>query len=259
MKSNILLIFLAMFAMNSCQREDFAINVDKTLNPFVGLRSSFQETDINVTIVANGLAFTDSTATIDVVATIVDSNGVRRNVDTVSVGDELLPPVPNRVGVYRKTYGFDTVSLDKGKELFGDSIDIYVSEGTDVPSFRTKLKIPTIINFITYDHDGAISPSKNLTITWNADPSNANDVYIGMIGYDQLDENEVLVTDFWQTTDDGSHTITAQNLQQFAQKDYIRIAIHRGAQSVEVLSSYQNYSGGGTGISIDASRDIPIR
>ena len=238
--------------MNSCANEHIA----KPINPIeelIGLRSG-EPADINITMIANGQAFTDEISTIEVLAEFTNPNGSAANVDSLKIGRINIPQV-GRTGLYRKIFGFEVDDINDALTLYGDDLDYDVYGSYPMPTFDESHYLPEIINFTLYDHGGEIDMTQNLTVTWNADASN-DVVNIGLFYIPRGISIEDPVYKLYTTEDDGSFTIPSTDLDDFPAGYAVNIGIARG--HIEDTELATGYVARLSGITYSLSEDIPM-
>lgn len=256
-----ILILSAVLGLGSCGTDNIIPEQKDKGGFFLQPRgtSSFDEDDIHVSIVANGVAFSDQVGTIEIAATFNDSSGNRVYADSFLINDQLIEVDSGVVGLHRRVYGFDGHAKGDGEALFGDSITVELKQDENLPSLFFRFRLPELVNFIVYDHGGELDPNENLTVTWYPDLNNADDVQIGIMGYNDNGLKKSFIYDYWETADDGQYTIPKSDLQQFANRTHVKVGIVRSKILEEVIVPETDYDGVVTITIFDGSRGIPIK
>jgi hypothetical protein len=197
--------------------------------------------------------------TIEILASFFDSSGNEAYVDSFLIDNTLMERDSSNRGVYRRVYWSDGRSKAEGEALFGDTLTIEVIEDNGVPNFEFKFYLPELVNFIIYDHGGEIDTDTSLTVTWYPDYSNNDDVTVGIMGWDEFGASRSYVWDYWDTADDGSFTISKNDLQEFAHSTHVKVGIQRAQRLVAVLDSTSGYDAVVSVGIFDGSRGIPIK
>jgi hypothetical protein len=222
------------------------------------LQSEYDAGDILITIVANGVAFSDKVGTIEVIGSFIDSLGKETYVEAFLINGESIEEIPGYPGVYRRVYGFNGNEKEDGEAMFGDTLTIEVEGVVNLPGFTFKFYMPELINFIVYDHGRKIDPDLDLTVTWTPDLRNTEDVEIAIMRPDSISGSNLLFLDSWYGKDNGSYTIPKSELQQFKNADWVRIGIQRAPERVEVLNATSNYKAVVAVVNYDVSREITV-
>lgn len=254
-----------MFILFGCKKDLQDVQPAKTgtfLSDLIEYRSetAFDEDDINISIIANGVAWSDSVATVDIMGWCKDTTGEPLYVDSLFVNAELILADTNAEGLHRNVYGFNR-SISNGVNLFGDDVLVRIPEHGTYKESSAEFYLPEIVNFIIYDHGGEIDTDENLTVTWYADNSNENGITIGVIGFDynsSTQEYSNWIADYISTDDDGSHTIRSDWLSQFENSDNVQVAIARGSSVKTKILESLGYDLAIHAYTYSISPDIPI-
>ncbi len=239
MKNLCIISFLVLFA--SCEKDEpnalteKAESNDSPLGLFGGLTNPIfvgQENDIII-----------YGARIDGISTHMISKGVFRNslnslpspVSAFSVESLSIPVVNNS---YHES-DIDITNNSTNLNWFGDSISINVV-GSAVGSFQHSLYNPELFNVSFNQPTDQIDQSQDLSLTWNADPSNSlGEVYIVLIpreynanGPTSFPILEVSVPDNGKYTIPSSYYSGLNNGGEAPKTDGFDLIIGRANQSV---------------------------
>lgn len=249
-------IVVILIGIMACQEQDPVS--PKAFNPLeklLSFRSELVDAAIEINIISNGAAFTDQIGTIEVTGEILNKVGAPTNVDSLKVGNILIPG-GGRTGYYHEVFGDDSPEeIEDVVDLYGTEIDYDVFGTYPMPTIDESFYLPEIVNFTVYSHDGEIDVTQNLTVTWNTD-SNNDMVNIGLFFIPRGSSLEEAVYKIYTTEDDGSYTIPYTDLNDFPVGYTLNIAIARG--HIEEVEIAENYFARMSGITYSMSEDLPI-
>lgn len=130
-------------------------------------------------------------------------------------------------------------TFDSQSTAYGDTTSFLFSGNTSagIDSFYTEMYIPDIIE-ATLPNGLSHDKSTNLTISWNPDNDNPNDVYI-MLHYSKefnqlldstMTDSSVIKT--YTTEDDGSYTINSSDFNEMPENGEVQLFIGRGNNKI---------------------------
>lgn len=250
-------ILLYAIVLVSCNTDSEVMPVDESFRGVLltEMETVYNKGDVLITIVANGVAFSDKVGVVDIIGYFIDSLGNETYAESFAINGEAVNEYKDIIGVYRRAYGFDGYKNEDGAALFGDFLTIEVEGVENLPGFAFRFYMPELINFIDYDHGGLIDTDSDLTLTWTTDPNHADGVKIALWGYDS---SKTILPSSWDTEDDGMYTIPRSDLQQFENMEFIKIGIQRTLELTQPLSQTSDYKAVVTTLIYDVSKKIPV-
>jgi hypothetical protein len=126
--------------------------------------------------------------------------------------------------------GLTNVDLTGGSGYTGGNEDIYTVQTLGISSLPATGSVP---NFPSIE---VVSKSSGYTVTWNADLNNPSGDVVVLLKYSKSFTKEVdsslsagTYTHHIITADDGSYTISSQDLSSFPVNSYIELYVGRGS------------------------------
>ncbi|MEP6949448.1 MAG: hypothetical protein ABI863_09245 [Ginsengibacter sp.] len=134
-------------------------------------------------------------------------------------------------------YTYDQNTLQQGKSLIGNFIDVQVKGSNSVDSLSRKLYIPRpIFVHSLYKSISTISNNKSYNLTWNRDPQNMFgkvlvevEYHSGLSIYNNPGNPKSVGELIYTPGDNGSFVIPAADLKRFPVSSYISINISRAS------------------------------
>lgn len=142
----------------------------------------------------------------------------------------------NYILVYENDkYIYDQDPPDADFLILGNTYDFTVTASSEVPDLTADIILPSAEPTITNPGFGdGVSPSSDLTITWNSTGSGTVIIIMMNTG-----TSEVVISD--ETEDDGSYTIGSSTLSGFSTGDYY-LQIERYSEETITATGYDDRS-----------------
>lgn len=179
---------------------------------------------------------------IQFVAEGITKNGDWADYGELSIGAYAVQAQNPSANVYYQHVGVNSVS-----EIYDTNLNVSLEGKEELPGFETTIETPKILNVTSPTWASNLSFGTGETITWEADENNTKGIGV-LIEFDRTDigngqlEATSNITKFIHTEDDGSYTLTADDLSGIPTDGHAVISLARG--DFKIVPMENNYQFG---------------
>lgn len=178
---------------------------------------------------------------IGVSAAFIDSNNHQVTiVRTLLVNNQVIQP--DQDSTYSYNYNFTSGEINKGSELFGTKVLVTIRGMDDADTVTSSVYVPKQLSGTIAAFPSSLSLNKGIQLQWTPDDQNTwGNVLIQLYYFSSISQKADSTLPSYITTanltvpDNGSYSLTKNDLSAFPCNAFIGITIARGTQNEAIL------------------------
>ena len=205
-------------------------------------QKTYDEYDAVITLTASNQAPSSLNPDFEVLGTFRDlARGILIPINNFGVGSKSIP-LNSANNLYQANILPSSSETDDYSRMFGTTSS-FSGISPRLGNFTRNMYVPAIVQTDLSSNPDEFSKSNNVTVRWNADPANTEDVGILLWyqGNSILNSSENLpagnITYVTTAPDNGQYTISNSDLANFPTGGYITVTVGRGSQQIFNIGS----------------------